>query len=78
MVSLLIIILKDAFTAIPFRLCEIFSVSLKSGKFPRNWAKGFINILLKSGDLRNPGNWRPITQTCVPAKLLEKVNVTFN
>ena len=30
-------------------------------------------VLPKSGDLTNPGNWRPITQTCIPAKLLEKV-----
>ena len=33
---------------------------------------GYVNILPKSGALNNPGNWRPITQTCIPAKLLEK------
>ena len=31
-----------------------------------------MNILPKSGNLSNPGNWRPITKTCITAKLLEK------
>ena len=38
----------------------------------RKLAVGYVNILPKSGNLSNPGNWRPVTQTCIPAKLLEK------
>ena len=41
--------------------------------FQKKWANGFVNILPKSGDLTNPGNWRPITQTCIPSKMLEKI-----
>ena len=66
-------ILKSALQSIPDKLLLLFERSLKSGVFPRKWARGFVNILPKSGDLTNPGNWRPITQTCIPAKLLEKV-----
>ena len=44
----------------------------KKGIFRRKSAIGFINILPKGGDKTDPSNWRPITQTCVPAKLLEK------
>ena len=29
--------------------------------------------MLKSGDLTNPGDWRPIKQTCIPAIILEKI-----
>ena len=47
-------------------------MSLMKGIFPRTWAFGFINILLKGGNKTDPSNWRPITNTCVPAKLLEK------
>ena len=66
-------VLKIAFgNAVP-ALCHLFSMSLSKGNFPRKWAIGFINILPKGGDKTNPSNWRPITQTCLPAKLLEKV-----
>ena len=66
-------ILKRTFQLIPDKLKILFDRSLNSGVFPRKWAVGVVNILPKSGDLSNPGNWRPITQTCIPAKLLEKI-----
>ena len=66
-------ILKIAFTKTVAAICHLFSMSLLKGIFPRKWAIGFINILPKGGDKTDPSNWRPITQTCVPAKLLEKV-----
>ena len=47
------------------------------GVFPRRWAKGYVNVLPKSGNLSNPVNWRPITQTCVPPKLLP-INIREN
>ena len=60
------------FVKIPIKIQMLFQRSLNSGVFPRKWAIGHVNILPKSGDLSNLGNWRPITQTCIPAKLLEK------
>ena len=66
-------ILKVAFARRPNAILHIFVKSLHYGIFPRAWAKGYINILPKGGDKTNPSNWRPITQTCIPAKLLEKV-----
>ena len=66
-------ILKRTFQLIPDKLKLLFDRSLISGVFPRKWAVGVVNILPKSGDLSNPGNWRPITQKCIPAKLLEKI-----
>ena len=65
-------ILKHAFQKIPGKIQIMFQKSLNLGVFPRKWAVGYVNILPKSGNLSNPGNWRPITQTCIPAKLLEK------
>ena len=66
-------ILKAAFTVRPNALLHLFNKSLCMGIFPRNWAVGYINVLPKGGDKTNPSNWRPITQTCLPAKMLEKV-----
>ena len=65
-------IVKHAFLKIPEKIQMLFQLSINSGIFPRKWAIGHVNILPKSGNLSNPGNWRPITQTCILAKLLEK------
>ena len=66
-------ILKAAMLVCPDAILHLFVKSLMYGIFPRKWAIGYINILPKGGDKRNPSNWRPITQTCIPAKLLEKI-----
>ena len=66
-------ILKDSFTTIPSQLQHLFNKSLELSVFPREWAKGYINILPKGGNLKDPSNWRPITQTLLPAKMLEKI-----
>ena len=47
--------------------------SLETGKIPVSWRRGTINVIPKGGDLSDPGNWRPITQTSIFAKLLEKL-----
>ena len=66
-------VLKAAFSVKPKALAHLFDNSLSQGNFPSDWAVGYINVLPKGGDRTNPSNWRPITQTCLPAKLLEKI-----
>ena len=51
----------------------IFFILIISLKKMLKWAKGLINILPKGGNLKDPSNVRPITQTLLPAKLLEKI-----
>ena len=41
------LVLKDSFTVLAYQLQYLFNVSLKDSVFPREWAKGFINILPK-------------------------------
>ena len=57
----------------PYISLKTFNVSFEDSIFPRTWAKGFINILPKGGNLKDPSNWRPITQALLPAKMLEKL-----
>ena len=66
-------ILRTGFNILARQLQHLFNVSLRESAFPREWAKGFINILPKGGNLKDPSNWRPITQTLLPAKMLEKI-----
>ena len=67
------LILKDGFGSLIPQITYLFNTSLEQCLFPREWAKGFINILPKGGNLKDPSNWRPITQTPLPAKMLEKI-----
>ena len=46
---------------------------MTTGIFPKLWSNGTVVLLPKSGDLSNPGNRRPITQTSVFAILFEKI-----
>ena len=67
------IVLKETFNALTDQLRYLFNISFEESKCPRAWAKGYINILPKGGKLNDPSNWRPITQTLLPAKMLEKL-----
>ena len=64
---------KEAMLSIPNVICQIMCKSLRTGQIPTAWTRGTINVIPKDGDLTNPGNWRPITQTSIFAKILEKL-----
>ena len=55
------------------KIAKLFSNSLFLGIFPREWACSRVTLLPKTGDYSNPGNWRPISQTCIFAKILERI-----
>ena len=54
------------------RFLTIFGNSLFFGIFPNKWACSTLTFLPKEGDKNNPSNWRPISQTNIFSKLLEK------
>ena len=60
---------KDLIT-IPLKI--IFQKSLDDSILPPIWKKANIGAILKKGEKKNPGNFRPISLTSVPCKLLEK------
>ena len=60
---------KLAMLSIPKIMCLMFSKSLSTGLIPSSWVEGTITLIPKDGDLTRPGNWRPITQTSIFAKL---------
>ena len=72
---------KDLMLSVPNVILTIYqrcityicNTSLVTGKIPKDWTEGTIAIIPKDGDLTDPGNWRPITQTAIFAKLLEKL-----
>ena len=44
-------------------ICQLCSTSLSTGIIPNDWMKGTITVIPKDG------NWHPLTQTSVFAKL---------
>ena len=66
-------ICKDLITGIPDCFVSLFNLSINSQVFPEPWAKGTVILIPKSGDLTSPSNWRPITQTSIFAKIMEKL-----
>ena len=54
-------------------LKEIFSKSLAESKIPDIWKRANVTAIHKSGDKTNPENYRPISQTSVACKLMERL-----
>ena len=67
------LILKNAANEISPFLKIIFDQSLQTGKLPDDWVEAFVAPVFKKGDRHSPPNYRPISLTCVCAKLLEHI-----
>ena len=65
-------ILKDCFMAMIPELVNLFNCSIETGIFPDAWAIAKVTPIPKSGNLKLPKNWRPISILPLPGKLLEK------
>ena len=64
--------LKMTTTSIAPSITELFNLSIRTGKIPDQWKESMVVPILKSNKLSDPGNYRPISLTCILCKLLEK------
>ena len=54
-------------------LSMIFNVSLMNGTLPEIWKTANIKPIFKGGSRKNPLNYRPVSLTSVPCKLMERI-----
>ena len=65
-------VLKELSKEIATPLSYIFNKSLETGKIPEDWRTAVVTaIFKKKGSKNEPGNYRPVSLTCVLCKVLE-------
>ena len=66
-------VLKELATELGPSFAHLFQQSIDSGDIPKEWTLANISPLFKKGDRSLACNYRPVTLTCVPCKLLEHI-----
>jgi hypothetical protein len=66
-------VLKECASALALPYQLLFSLSFSSGVLPSPWRRAIIHPVYKGGDRHDPSNYRPISLTSIPCKLMEKV-----
>ena len=54
-------------------LSIIYNRSLREGEVPNDWRDATVSPIFKSGSRAAPGNYRPVSLTCVLCKILESI-----
>jgi hypothetical protein len=67
------IALKTLADSIAPSLAVIYQLSLDTGRLPQDWLSANVACAFKKGDRHSPANYRPISLTSVPCKILEHI-----
>ena len=66
-------VLKELKTAIALPLTLICNHSFDNGVLVDDWKTAHVKPLFKKGSRDSPGNYRPISLTCIPCKMMERI-----
>ena len=66
-------LLKETAFSLAGPLASMFRKSLDSGVIPDEWKTGEVTPIFKKGSKKTPANYRPVSLTSVPCKILESL-----
>ena len=67
------LILKRASATLSYPLSILFNRSMQVSKVPAEWKQALVSPIFKKGSKKAPGNYRPVSLTCIVCKIMEKL-----
>jgi len=66
-------VLRELADVIAEPLSIIFERSWKTGEASEDWKKAKVTSIFKKGKKEDPGNYRPVSRTSIPGKMMEQL-----